>query len=192
MTTHCSIESTSSNDEQLEQKLILTAIEELPYRTQAYSSLMKLYEKRIYWMCHRIICDDSEAHDATQEVLIRVFHHLPKFKSESSFKTWLYAIARNVSLTMLSKTKNSKTNLPIEDKHKQDPKNAYNPNEVTDHALDIDKAFSKLDISNREILSLKFVGNLSVDEIAEALDIKLSAAKMRLHRATQELRKLIE
>jgi len=93
---------------------------------------------------------------------------------------------------MLSKTKNSKTNLPIEDKHKQDPKNAYNPNEVTDHALDIDKAFSKLDISNREILSLKFVGNLSVDEIAEALDIKLSAAKMRLHRATQELRKLIE
>ena len=192
MTTHSSIESESSNDEQLEQKLILTAIEELPYRTEAYSSLMKLYEKRIYWMCHRIICDDSEAHDATQEVLIRVFHHLPKFKAESSFKTWLYAIARNVSLTMLSKTKNSKTNLPIEDKHEQDHKNAYNPNAVTDHALDIDKAFAKLDINNREILSLKFVGNLSVSEIAEALDIKLSAAKMRLSRATEELRKLIE
>ena len=172
-----------------EDELVARAKEELPYRTDAYSLLMKSYEKRIYWMCQRIICDDSESYDAAQEVLIRVFHHLPSFKGDSSFKTWLYSIARNVALTQLKKSKPLKEASDLSEINEGDLAHDYRPNESVDNALDVSKVFAKLNVDDREILSLRFVADLDLQEIADTLDLKLSATKMRLYRATEELRK---
>ena len=180
--TPCDIDS--------ERELVARAKEELPYRTDAYSLLMKSYEKRIYWMCRRIICDDSESYDAAQEVLIRVFHHLPNFKEDSSFKTWLYSIARNVALTQLKKSKPLKEASELSEVNENDLHDNYAPSESVDNALDINKVFAKLGIDEREILSLRFVADLDIQEIADTLGLKLSATKMRLYRATEELRKL--
>ena len=180
--TPCDIDS--------ERELVARAKEELPYRTDAYSLLMKSYEKRIYWMCRRIICDDSESYDAAQEVLIRVFHHLPNFKEDSSFKTWLYSIARNVALTQLKKSKPLKEASELSEVNENDLHDNYAPSESVDNALDINKVFAKLGVDEREILSLRFVADLDIQEIADTLGLKLSATKMRLYRATEELRKL--
>ena len=176
-------------DIDVERELIARAKQELPYRTDAYSLLMKSYEKRVYWMCRRIICDDSESQDAAQEVLIRVFHHLPSFKEESSFKTWLYSIARNVALTQLKKAKPLKEASQISDFNEGGLEGTYNPHESTDIALDMDRAFGKLKIGERQILSLRFVADMNITEISEVLDIKLSTAKMRLYRAIDELKR---
>lgn len=172
-----------------ERELVARAKEELPYRSDAYSLLMKSYEKRIYWMCRRIICEDSESYDAAQEVLIRVFHHLPSFKEDSSFKTWLYSIARNVALTQLKKSRPLKDASQICEVNEGGLEDAYTPNESVDNSLDINKVFAKLTVAEREILSLRFVADLDIQEIADTLDLKLSATKMRLYRATEELRK---
>jgi len=173
-----------------ERKLVVRAKQELPYRTDAYSLLMKSYEKRIYWMCQRIICDDNESYDAAQEVLIRVFHHLPSFNEKSSFKTWLYSIARNTALTQLKKSKHLKQARELSEVSENDLKDSYSPHESIETAIDINKVFAKLNIEDREILSLRFVADLDIQEIADTLGLKLSATKMRLYRATEELRKL--
>ena len=173
-----------------EHELVARAKEELPYRTDAYSLLMKSYEKRIYWMCRRIICDDSESYDAAQEVLIRVFHHLPSFKEVSSFKTWLYSIVRNVALTQLRKSKPLKEASELSEVNESDLHDSYTPSESVDNTLDINTVFAKLTVDEREILSLRFVADLDIQEIADTLNLKLSATKMRLYRATEELRKL--
>jgi len=178
-------------DTDVERELVARAKTELPYRTDAYSLLMKSYEKRVYWMCRRIICEDSESQDAAQEVFIRVFHHLPSFKEDSSFKTWLYSIARNVALTQLKKSKPLKEASEITDFHESGLEQVYDPHESTEKALDLDRAFSKLKVAERQILSLRFVADMDIKEIAEFLDIKLSTAKMRLYRATEELKRFV-
>ena len=173
-----------------EMALIRRAQLELPYNTTAYTTLMKRYEKQIYWMCRRVVVDESESHDATQEVLIRVFHHLPKFKADSSFKTWLYSIARNVALTQIKKARQLKDAAPISELNQAGPDETYDPYIESDQAMDMNKAFARLKVSEREILSLRFVADMDIQDIADTMSLKLSATKMRLYRATEKLRKL--
>lgn len=160
-----------------DKELVQKAQQELPYNTNSFEVLMLRYQSRIFNVCNSVLKDYHLAEDATQNSMLRVFHHLKNFKSESSFFTWIYRISYNESLQIINKNKNYTT--------------AYEDNSFiydnVDHEIEVEEIFSTLSDDEKELLTFKYVLEFSDEEIANHLGIKLSAAKMRLKRVKERI-----
>src|SRR5688500_9445579 len=67
----------------------------------AYTTLIKKYQKRLYWQVRRMVMDHDDANDILQNVFIRLWNALENFREDAQLYTWLYRIATNESLTFL-------------------------------------------------------------------------------------------
>ena len=72
-------------------------------KRQAFTELMRRYQKRVYWTARRIVGNHEDADDVTQETFVKAFTGLGDFRGDASFFTWLYRIAVNLSLNMVRK-----------------------------------------------------------------------------------------
>ena len=97
--------------EKSDQQLVAIARRQLPHVTLAYEVLMRRYQDALIRTCTRYLNSVEDAEEVVHEVMLKVFHGLARFKGESSFKTWLYRIAHNESMTCLRKRK---VQLPLE------------------------------------------------------------------------------
>lgn len=165
--------------------LIKQAQQELPYRSTAYEALMKQYDQMLYRVCYRLLGNPDDARDVSQEVMIKVFGYLPKFEGRSTFKTWLMQIARNTCFTMQAKLKRQREFKEILEREVDE--NAGD--KIVTEAMDIDTILATLNDQDREVLIMRYIAELQFDEIAEVCGISLSAAKMRVYRATEALKK---
>ncbi|MDH3692010.1 MAG: sigma-70 family RNA polymerase sigma factor, partial [Gammaproteobacteria bacterium] len=125
----------------------------------------------------------TDAEDACQEVLTRVFRRIDQFEGRSGFRTWLYRVTENQCRTLLRKQRQRQerelTGQALPDVNME-------PLDFVDNfetkAL-VDKVLARLPASDREVLALRFREDLSFDKMAQHLNLRLSAAKMRLYRA---------
>jgi RNA polymerase sigma-70 factor, ECF subfamily len=157
----------------------------LPYVTTAFETLVRRHQSNLSRFCRRMLRDPDRAEDATQETLIRVYHSLPHFEQRADFKTRLFTIARNVCLTRLRR-------VAMESQEREDYVRSQGGTACTAAANgcvpDVDELLASLSMDDREILSLRFVAGLTLQEIADSYELTLSAAKMRLYRAIEQLR----
>lgn len=166
--------------EKSDRELVESAQGELPYRHASFSLLMQRYERRVLQSCFRLLQNRYDAEDAYQEILIRVFHGLKSFRQEASFATWLFKICRNACINTLRDRQRHGTADAVE----FDPDSSVQAVwDSTETEIDVERAFARLSFADREILILRYSGDLTFVEIAGLLDMNLSAVKMRLYRA---------
>ena len=173
-----------SLEKRTDEELVRMAQRELPYRADAFTVLMRRYESQLIRFCVRFLRTQEEAEDICQETMLRVFHALPSFEQRASFKTWLYRIAHNLCVTRhRALSKDAALQRELEDGATIDHAHGAvaGPHETRD-------LLSQLPDPEREILLLRHELGMSFEEIAEALQISLSAAKMRVYRAAENLR----
>ncbi len=167
-----------------DEALVACACDELPYRTRAYEELMSRHERLMFGVCLRLVGSRADAEDITQDVMLKVFSKLGSFEGRSSFKTWLVRVTRNACKDWLKKRAISRQySESLANEPQEQSTIAYEENRL----LGLLKELSPAD---REILTLRFVADLSLQEISETSDIGLSATKMRLYRAIERLQKL--
>ncbi len=177
----------SATSEALSDKeLVKKAKRELPYVTNAFEALMRRYDRTLFRTCRRLLDNTSDAEDATQEIMLKVFHGITRFQERSTFKTWLFRIAYNVCHTRYQCRARERERLV-----------AYTQqlSTETDHTterLDVDRLLAGVSVTDRTILTLRFVVELTIEEIAEILDMRLSATKMRLYRAMEKLKQSVD
>lgn len=136
-------------------------------------------------MCYRLLGNADDAQDVSQEVMIKVFAYLPKFEGRSMFKTWMMQIARNTSFTMQSKLKRQRELKEVlEGDAHEEPSDR-----IVTEKMDVDSVLSTLGAQDREVLVMRYIAELQFDEIADVCGLSLSAAKMRVYRATEALKK---
>jgi RNA polymerase sigma-70 factor (ECF subfamily) len=178
----------STLDALSDTELCARAVAELPYTTTAFEVLVRRHQSNLYRFCRRMLRDPDRAEDATQDTLIRMYHALPQFEGRADFKTWLFTIARNVCLTCMRR-------IAIESQRREnyvhDPELARSSGTPNAGEPDLDELLGSIPVDDREILSLRFVAGLSLQEIADSYQVTLSAAKMRLYRAIENLRERI-
>jgi len=164
--------------------LVARACEELPYRTRAYEQLMQRHERLIFGVSLRLLGNRQDAEDISQDVMLKVFAKLGSFEGRSSFKTWLVRVTRNACMDWLKKKAISRH---YTEALANEPQEQATVQYEDNRAIALLKELSPTD---REILTLRFVADLSLVEISETTDLSLSAAKMRLYRAIERLQEL--
>lgn len=150
---------------------------------QAYRTLFRRYDKRVYSYCLRALGSHDEAQDVFQVISLTVFEKRLSF-TDGSFAAWLFTIARNYCLKALRGRKNT---VEISDEVLPQPE------DQNDHKNDfllraaLHKAISSLPEEFKEALEMRYFDELSYDEIAVAANITVSLAKIRVFRAKKLL-----
>ena len=165
-------------------ELVARACEELPYRTRAYEELMQRHDRLIFGICLRLVGNRQDAEDLTQDIMLKLFSKLGSFEGRSSFKTWVVQVTRNACKDWLKKKAISKHYAAA---LANEPQEQSTIEYREDCLIGLLKQLSPAD---REILTLRFVADLSLQEVAETTELGLSAAKMRLYRAIERLKEL--
>ena len=161
----------------------------------AFEELVKSHQDLVFSLSFKLTGNRELANDVAQEAFIRAWKAIEKFRGDSTFGTWIYRITVNTAWTLRKKAKKhyslniEDTQEPVVIDEKKDPELvAIN----SDLSVVLRKALNQIPLEQRIIVELKNIEGRSHKEIADYLDISVTAAKVRLHRAHQKLRNILE
>ena len=152
---------------------------------RAFEALYDRYFSRIFKQCYLFCLNTEKANDLMQDVWIKIFFNIKSFKKEASFSTWIYRITTNHCLNQIKKK--SKSEISLDDLEIEIPHS--NGKEIITEAK---KILSRLSLEDRVLLIMKYMDELTYEEMSIKLDIGVSAIKMRLSRLIKEIRKEID
>ena len=161
----------------------------------AFNELVRATYRDIYALAYRLTGNRDDAGDVVQDAYVRAYRAIRRFRGDSSFSTWMYRITSNCASTHLSRRTRQRTeelsdDVPIVDlRPEQDPSLRAEAAVLRHH---IDRAIRALPERLRQVVVLRDLHDLSHSEIAAELGITPSAAKVRLHRARQRLRTVLQ
>lgn len=165
----------------------------------AFGQLVERYQKQVYNLALRMVNQEQDALDLSQEALVRAWRALPGFRADARFSTWLYRLTSNVCIDFLRAQKNRRTvSLTVEEDEEaqqwQLPDPAPGPEQQTlerEEARQIRRAMERLSPEQRQILTLRSIHGLSYGEIGQIMELKEGTVKSRLNRTRQQLRLLL-
>ena len=170
----------------------------------AFEQLVRSTSGRLLAAARRLLRNEEDARDAVQNAFVRAFQSLSRFRQESSISTWLHRIVINEALMRLrSRAKSDEPSIDdllptfIADGHQT--RDTVDWSETADKALEraetaeiVRRKIDELPEIYRTVLLMHDIEEMSHAEIAESLGVSINVAKVRLHRARQALRMLLE
>ena len=177
-----STDVTKISDEELVRKIVEKN------DTHLFAILYDRYAGLVYNKCYGFSNSKEEAQDLTHDLFIRLFVKLRTFKEKSKFSTWLYSFTYNfcVNYVQRSSVKKKERVTVVTDQIKEEDNGLDEIDDATLFELKSDKLTKVLDLissAEKVILLMKYQDDMSIREIAEALELGESAVKMRLKRA---------
>lgn len=171
---------------------------------QAFERLVRQESPRLYRVIYRVVQDEDEAQSIMQEAYLQAYQRLSTFRRESKFTTWLYAIALNLARGVVRKRRRHEV-LDDESLDRLQPQfvnghyvsqyETWSPLKVTEqrerHDL-VHEAVGRLPDDYRSVVILRDLEQRSTAEAAEVLGISEGAVRVRLHRARQALRSMLD
>lgn len=156
----------------------------------AFGELVRIHQHEVYTLAVRLVHDRDLAADVTQDAFVRAWRAMPKFRGDAKFSTWLHRITVNTAWT--HRTRRNRVRLdPLESLAAEPESTSLDPIRAGESAIlapTIAEALASLSSSVRAVVVLKDIYDWSHAEIADHLDITVTAAKVRLHRGRKELR----
>ncbi|RPJ54889.1 MAG: sigma-70 family RNA polymerase sigma factor [Acidobacteria bacterium] len=152
---------------------------------EALERLLNLYQKKVFGMAVMMLRDAGRAEEVTQDIFLKVWRALPAYDGRAAVSTWLYTIARNTCLTAVRAESYRKTT-SID----QVPEPGVRANVPLE--LELAGCLEKLPEIQREVITLFYLQEKSVREVAEILDLPEGTVKSHLHRARRALSDMME
>jgi RNA polymerase sigma-70 factor (ECF subfamily) len=157
---------------------------------EAFGELVRLHQHEVYTLAVRLVRDRDQALDVSQDAFVRAWRAMPNFRGDAKFSTWLHRITVNTAWTHRAKRNRVRID-PLDDLHVEPVSPSIDPiraGESASASPQIEKALLSLTDSVRSVVVLKDVYDWTHAEIAQHLDISVTAAKVRLHRGRKDLR----
>jgi RNA polymerase sigma-70 factor (ECF subfamily) len=163
-------------------------------KADRYEYFLDQYGQQVYALVARIVSCQEDAEELTQDVFLKAFQQLSSFKAESSFSTWIYRIATNMAISAFRKRK-------YDVLHLDDAVFANLSDTQVDEALEDDSeeqlqrlssAMQKLEADERALITLYYMEEKPLSEIAFIMGMKENNAKVKLHRIRKKLYILIK
>jgi RNA polymerase sigma-70 factor (ECF subfamily) len=172
----------------LEEEELVQLLQNPKRKDEAFGILLKEYKVRLYWHIRNFVKVHEDADDVLQNVFIKVYRNIHKFKGESKLYSWMYRIASNESITFLNK-KAKKLNISNE--------------EIKDYILDnlqsdvyfegdeiqlkLQKAIAKLPEKQQLVFNMKYFQDLKYKEMSIILETSVGALKSNYHHAVKKI-----
>ena len=164
----------------------------------SFEELVRRYQRPIAAYVYRMVGDYDAALDLTQEVFIKVYNSLNRYRSEFKFSTWIYKIAHNAAIdhlrrhavreqTLSGSVDGERREVTIESRRLTPEQES----ERKERRTEIESVVQLLQSSYRELIVLRHSHDLSYDEIAEVTGLPLGTVKNRLFRAREAMRDLL-
>jgi RNA polymerase sigma-70 factor (ECF subfamily) len=154
----------------------------------AFELLVHSYQHKVFRLAFAIVGDAGLAEDAAQEAFLRVWKALPNFRGDSALSTWIYAIARNCSLSLIESRRARAADSIEEPGVRLRLDNRLAAASAPSRALfDVAALVAQLRPQYRQVLRLYYMEERSYVEVAALLDLPLGTVKTTLHRARLEL-----
>lgn len=160
---------------------------------EAYGFLIHKYKDKIYTLLLRMIHDAQDAQDLTQECFIKAYHYLHSFDPERKFSSWLYRIAVNLCLNALqARQKIQRHPAEWDDEWLIDESSPESILLQKEHVSEIREVIEELPEHYRIVLLLRYLEDMSYQEISAVLEVPISTVQVRLHRAKLKLRTRVQ
>ncbi|MCL1817003.1 MAG: sigma-70 family RNA polymerase sigma factor [Clostridiales bacterium] len=164
----------------------------------AFEELALIYQQRIYNIALRVLNQAEDAADVTQEVLLKLYRSLPKFRADAAFSTWVYRITVNACRDIMRSGFKQKEGLLLDfgDSTEQEdlrrevadytsiPENIFIEQETEQYLWAL---ISSLSPKYRLVITLREISGLSYQEISDAVSISLGTVKSRINRARKSM-----
>jgi RNA polymerase sigma-70 factor, ECF subfamily len=169
---------------------------------RAFSELVDMYKDKIYYLAYRMLNNVQESEDVVQETFLRVFKNLDRYDEKQKFSTWIYRIATNLSIDQLRKRK-AAYSLDAGMAADGEGTDYYSTLASTDPTPEsqliltetqrtIRRAIDQLPEKYKSVVILRYMHDMSLQEISEVLDMPVTTVKTRVHRGREYLRKRLE
>ncbi len=175
----------------MEDAQILEKFADERTKDEAFTLLLNKYQERIYWHVRRYVLNHDDADDLVQDIFIKIWNNLDKFRADAKLYTWIYRIATNESITFLNKKKQMLSVSLNEES------SSYLINTLTQSSyfdankaeLKLQKALLTLPDKQRLVFNMKYFEDLKYDEISEILGTSVGALKTSYHFAVKKIEK---
>src|SRR5499427_5130599 len=167
----------------------------------AFQELIDRYKDLVFALVARTVQDRSQAEDLSQDVFLRVHRGLPYFRGEARLSTWIYRIVSNVCAQTLGRAKPAQllddprprgvdgNDVPRSGVVLSARDRQFSDLELRDR---LEKAIARLPANYRLLVAAHYLEGVQYEDLAEALELPLGTVKTQLHRAKQQLRRLLE
>jgi RNA polymerase sigma-70 factor, ECF subfamily len=162
---------------------------------ESFDELVRRYRRRVYNLVRALTAGDSEAEDLVQDIFVRAYRAIGRFRGDSAFRSWLYRIAINVVHTHLDRRRTRDGTLASQSRDVEKIDDVAAGDDVEQTLLRrqvIDRALASLPEDLRVLVVLRDVHGLKYDEIAKVVKTPRGTVESRLFRARQRLRPLLE
>ena len=158
-------------------------------KSEQFEHILNRYGGQVFNLIAHIVPCKEDAEELTQDVFIKVFRQLSSFKEESCFSTWIYRIATNTALSAARKRKHNTL-------HLDDAAYSNIHDEMIDEALDNDseeqlqrlsEAIDRLNAEERALITLYYMNEIPIAEVATIMRLTESNVKTRLYRTRKKL-----
>ena len=161
----------------------------MPEQEKYFNDLVKKYSEPLYWHVRAIVGSHEDTDDLLQEIFIKVWNALPRFRGDADVFTWLWRIATNETLSHLRKARVraalSFVRIDTEAERISDPDPYFDGNEAL-RALR--KAIAALPDKQRLVFSMRYYEDLSYEQISEITGTSVGALKASYHIAYEKIK----
>jgi len=148
-----------------------------------FEEVLATHQNKVFRLCYAMLGDKAAAEETAQEVFVRVWKALPRYRGEAAVSTWIYSIARNACLSA-RKRRASQRGISMEEPGVLAVAERAGGGAVTvDRQPDVLRLVGELPENYRQVVMLFYLEERSCDEVALALDLPLGTVKTWLHRA---------
>lgn len=177
----------------MEDKDLIEKLSNDESRNFGFNQLVRKYQERIYWHVRKMVIDHEDANDLVQDIFVKVFKNLDKFRQDAQLYTWIYRIATNECLTYLNK-KRKRFFLPIGDVegvlNKKLDSSPHIDGDVVQ--LKLQRALLKLPDKQRMVFNMKYFDDMKYDEIADITETSVGALKASYHHAVKKIEEFLK
>ncbi len=158
----------------------------------AFNLIIRKYQETVYWHVRRMVVSHDDANDVVQDVFVKAWQGLSKFRKDAALYTWLYRIATNEALSFLKKKK-TRFFLPLLDISKELEETLESDiyYQGSDIEKEIQKAILKLPEKQRAVFNLRYYDEMKYEDMAQVLNTSVGALKASYHHAVKKIEQYI-
>lgn len=152
---------------------------------EAFDMLLGSYQDKVFRLAWSMLGNHEQAEDAAQEIFLRIWKSLSRYRGESALGTWIYSIARNACLTAIAR-RAARPTVPLKEAgHPAATAAAEEPR------ADVIGLVAQLPEKHRQVVMLYYMEDKSYEEVARILELPLGTVKTYLHRGRKQLATMI-